>query len=420
MKKTIILFLGALILFVKSVNAQGFPFPSEKLPEWGRPIENSLISELRLSIPIWLVQARAVNLTPNKSYNGQYNTVTWKITHVYVGIEGVNGTTFKTSAAPDFHGLKVLNPKLNELALYCVRPRLDATSPSVSDANRLFANYFSYNFPIQQSNPTFAQALAYAQSIERVAKADRNEQIRLLGVYAKSPMPQRSAWAISTLAESGLESAPKFLLDLTSAPKISIAGLLALDQGLEALDEGDKARWNDTSNRFNLWRRLVTSPASEEDAISIVNGLLQIGRDESRARDSAKVNKKTYTPFVGGARLFEWLRLAGANAKWTPQARAFAIANIGQLSRGELISRASAWTYLIRLAKSHPDFAAPTKTPSAKTNALSAELAEGAFSGLADLRPFTPTETATLRALQARAKSRRVKMFFDSVLQKPR
>ncbi len=273
--------------------------------------------------------------------------------------------------------------------------------------------------------PPYPEALAYARSVERAAKAPRAEQISLLEMYAKDSVtsPTRSVWAIATLAGSGVESAHRFLFDLAKNLKISTFGQLALDEQLQTLDKSGQVTWSRTPARLALWQRLVTSPQSEVEAVSIANDLLHIASEESREREQVQRANRTYTLALSGPQLFQWLRLAADNPKWTPFSRSFAIRNVGELYKlgndysFELIPRSTTWMYLLPLLQSHPDFN-ESKPSSAESRELSAKLAQGALATMGNLRPFTPTEEATLRALQAKAKAARLKRIFDLVFDK--
>lgn len=264
--------------------------------------------------------------------------------------------------------------------------------------------------------PTYADALAYARSIEQLSQSPRAEQIRLLSGYARSSTPWLSDWAVSTLAKSGEESMTPFLLGLANTPTLPIDSQLTLDKELRVLDNAGKVKWSGTSAQLNLWQRLVSSPQDRDNGISIVNGLLNIEREEGRALKNAQ--PQAYTPALDGTRLFKWLQMAGANGGWPPESRAFAIASVGNLYILGLMSRDSVWTYLLPLLQSHPDFSESKPSFSAETRALNAALAEGALAAMKDLRPFAPTEEATLRSLLAKAKADRLKRLFDYTLAK--
>ena len=424
-----------LLLCAGKATSQGFSFSAPNLPDWAKPEKNTSIGELRQSVPIWLVEVQAIKVVPDSLYNGRFNRITLKIIHVYAGVDKINNTTFEVSSIPDSHGVKVLNMKLNELAIYCVIPYEDTRvqrgeregqvaptilteptfTPLVSELRSFTGSYYGYDFPIPQSDPLFTQALAYAQSIERVAKAERNEQIRLLGAYTKSALPERSAWAVATLAQSGIEAAPKFLLDLVSDPKIPIAGQLALDQGLQQLDEAGQMQWSASSTRLDLWRRLVTAPANEDESLSIVSGIIDIARNESRKRQGAQMSKTQYTPAIAGTQMFEWLRLA-ANAQWTTQARARAVTAVGELAQLGEIERDAAFTYLLARAQELPEFA-----PDAKAQTLTADAAyqiQGPLRGLNYLRPLPDAEAAPLRKLQQRTKSSYTRDWLERLFEK--
>lgn len=395
-----------------------FSINRNSLPLWAQPSLHSLISEERDGL--WLVEvestiAATTNVRP---------LVT--ITHNFTGSNDLLGQKFVPSGQFSTGAPPLPLMPIGSKGLFVVKWDL---------VNKSFLSGYhgyGYDFPALEKNigdtfgvkfPPYNEALLYAQSIERVARAPRNEQIRLLGVYTKSAMPQRSAWAIATLAESGLESAPPFLLGLASDPKIPVAGQLALDRGLASLHETRKVTWNRSNARWALWRRIVTSKSGEEQAIAVVSEIVDRGQREAQLKRVAVAKKTAYVPTIEGGRLFEWLRLGAANRNWTPSSRAFALGRVGNLSRQNVIGRGAAWNFLLPILKTHPELQAGARAadfPDAKPFSSEAIIANGALSGLAWLRPFSSQELQMLRALQTRAKTRFLRSGLDGLLKQPK
>lgn len=412
-----------IMMLLLAFNARwAWPQFSPNLPEWAKPDKSSLVTELRYGVPVWLVGVQAIKIIPDTDplWKGEFSVATVKIVHVYTGPAKIENTTFDVASTTLMspNGIKALNLKLNEQALYCVMPGGRRAAQTETTSESLVSNMISpgygYNFPIQQSDPLFPQALTHAQSIESVAKGDRKEQIRLLETSAKSPIPQLSAWAITTLAESGVETVPQFFQSLADDPKIPIAGQIALDKGLQQLDEAGKAQWNASSTRLDLWRRLVVAPADEDEALSIVRGISEIARNESQHREKAQT-QENYTPVIAGSRLFEWSRLAADNPKWAPRARARAVAEVGNLANLELIERDTAFAYLLSRFKALPELAPNAKTKDSTRDEI--EYALGPIYGLQRLRPLSKAEVAPLRELQQRVKLTYLQRWFDRLFE---
>ena len=391
---------------------------SRQLPEWAKPDSNSLVAELHHD-PVWLVLVQAVKITPDADprWKGELRIATVKIVHVYTGPAKIENTTFEvastTLASPN--GIKSLNLKLNEQGIYCVRPIEQHTAPRETTDDPLVDNTISpsydYNFPVQQRDTLFSQALIHSQSIERVAKADRNGQIRLLEMDTKSPIPQLSEWAIRTLAVSGVESAPDFLRSLVADPKFPVAGQLALDKYLAELD---KTQWSDSPARLELWHRLVVAPADENDAVSIVVGIIEIARNESQRREKLGI-QSDITPTISGDALFEWLRLAADNPKWRPAPRTRAVYEVGELVQLKFVERETAFAYLLARLQALPELTPGAPITIATRDKL--DWSMGPIYGLQALKPLTDAEAAQLRELQTRAKPTYLQRAFDRLFE---
>ncbi len=426
--------LNKAVVVVCSLFTATAAFPQDRSPMAGfggnppdiRTSPTSLLAEARRGM--WLVEAKCLSVSPPREFNTR-----WSIDHVFSGPEELTSKTFEFS--PQLLGnlggssLRFV-PRVGEEAVWVVQLQKQVVTLSTEPylwSGVSTRSAYGVSFPVAQfhlSTPgappglfsQFDEALSYAQSVERVAKAERAEQLPLLQLYAKSPMPARSAWAILTLAQSGAKGTPKFLLDLTNDPQISGAGLLALQQGLYALDEDGQVQWNASPARLALWHRMVTSAQDEGTNLLTVGALLQVAQIEGQAYNYAQGQHEVYTPSLSGEQLFELFRLASVNTKWTPQARALAVKSIGQLNRDKLVSRGTVWTYLLPLLQSHPDFATSTSESPLDVRTLNTQLAQGALGSLFDLKPLTQDERATLHVLQQRAKSPRLKRGLDDLL----
>ncbi len=382
---------------------------------------------------LWLIHAKCTSLTHDPD-----TIAHWTVDHIFNGPKELMGQQFGFNHAPTISHVfpDIPVPQVGYEAIWVVQVydgRLVPSPGGLADRKA-----YGVKWPIIKDHPNLIEqarsaslgiysnydvALEYAQSIEGVVKAEPKEQLLLVETYAESSLPQRSTWAISTLAESRTESkerAPQTLLDLLDKDTVPLLGKIALDEGLERLETRVKVQWDDTTVRFKLWQQLVASSADPAEAEAIVSRLIAIADAQARKQarlPAAQQQEKHDASFIGVDQVFDWLRVAAANAKWSPTSRASAIRCVGWLvSRGQL-PRSVAWEFLLPFVEQHPEFAPSPATPAAvNTDALRTELAEGAISGIGLLRPLTSSEAEILRSLQARVKSADLKIWFDDIL----
>ncbi len=391
--------------------------PPDVVGETGKEQATSLMEESNQGF--WLVQATCLSISEDL-------IAQWRIDHVFNGPETLKTQQFAANHKQGNFGGSSFTfvPTPNEQAIWVVQiyqghPYGDPDT-SMSPAKQRRAAY-CVRFPIGQNHMSlvpgvysdYKQTLAFAQSVERVANAPRDEQVGLLSGYAHSSIPQLSYWAITTLAESDAEGARQILMGLVQDTTLSLSAQVALDSGLNLLDKNHKVQWSSTPLRMALWQRLVTSKAIAYEADMIVEDMVSIAQEENYQRRVANHQNQDYVLPITGEQLVEWSRLATSNEDWPSSSRARAVANLSQISREGLIDRAVLWPYLLKLLNAHPDFF-PTTPP--HTDEVARTLAESALGGLLSLKPLSTEEMATLRALQSRAKSPRLKFIFENYL----
>ncbi|RYX85229.1 hypothetical protein EON83_06440 [bacterium] len=372
---------------------------------------NSVLEESRQGI--WLVQAKCISLT-----NDEKKEATWQIDYVFNGEPSLENQVFTWKnvftgfdSLPGGAPYALFTPTINEEALWAVRLNENKVEPTfIFLSNRISAAY-AFNLPVGQYHPmpweiigrdysTYAEAIAHAQAIERIAKFEPATQIRLLQDYAQSPTPLLCLWAIATLAGRTEGEIPQFLFNLTEAPSVPVAGLLALEVALHTWDSQGKIRWDETPQRLSLWQRIVTSPAQYQyrDGFEVQSQLHALCHEEGRRYQSAIEKKEFYKPIIASEQLFSWLKLAVDNAQIPANTRAEIMYSVAQLGADHLIPRQRIWDYLLAQIENHPDWTANATTP----DHIRTRLANNAARSIRLLQPLTTGEIAVLQELQVR------------------
>jgi hypothetical protein len=401
---------------------------------------------------LWLVKARCT-LVSSKNIA----TATWKVEHVFNGPEGMLGKPFNVEVKrPEYEdsswsnpywgrGTSYFVPKVNEEALWIVQLYLDKEPKGLGSNEKVgvLKEYVDANaenvmlgattrlpyglkLPISKNHPltadnqirglsTYSQALEHAQAIERLARTTKLEQIPILKSYLRAPSNQLRAWALGTYSGRSDYNDFGFLKRVASSPRSSPEEMLALAPTLER--GPSKALWRASPERIAFWQRLATSTLDKTDAIETAHLLGIIGY-ESEGFGRAAIQHSLTS--ASGQWWFDLLRQAADNPHWPQTARGEALISISHLSSQGLLQRTTAWNYLMQRLIAHPDYSSPLLTPlSAKTKTLHTTLALDALLGLSTLRPFTPQDIMTLKALQTGAKSAELRNLFEEILRPP-
>lgn len=193
-----------------------------------------------------------------------FRTTTQTIRHVYCGTNVRLDQTFLDTSTDgaDMNGMAA-RPTLSEgeggLWLLQSLPSGLARKPYAQ---------LGFDWPVRSTDQVlFARASELAKSMETVWNAPQDGQLDLVKQYARSAVPEVSAWAIRILAESAPAELKALVSELLRSESFSLFSAVALDEVLCRIDD---ANWRNSQHRKTLLRDLAQRAAKAENGIQAV------------------------------------------------------------------------------------------------------------------------------------------------------
>ncbi|MFM9960369.1 MAG: hypothetical protein ACKV2Q_04005 [Planctomycetaceae bacterium] len=142
--------------------------------------------------------------------------------------------------------------------------------------NRCFAT----NLPSRKEfGPRYDQVLEWAQAVERVSLAARDQQLKLLQGFAQSKNFETSVWAMTLLQKEWGPAADQILRELASHQKLTAAAITALDVALQDRQGDD---WRKSSARWELLERSLRAVETDSEAKLVLEHWAQLSREWRR------------------------------------------------------------------------------------------------------------------------------------------
>jgi hypothetical protein len=231
-----------------------------------------------------LVQAKAIKVAPRDEQGNV--PLTMQIEHVYCGPPELKEKTFWGSAQQFPTGGSVGNerlfhfdplPREGETGIWWVASQ----APKSWEAFRAVKNpCFATKLPCRKGiGPRFDEALEWAQAVERVSSAPRDQQLNLLRGFARSTNYETSFWAITVLNKEWGQKAERVLEELVSHEKLTPAAITALDAALQEIQGDD---WRKSVGRWELLERSLRSVETDVEAKLIMDYWTTLGRVPNR------------------------------------------------------------------------------------------------------------------------------------------
>lgn len=326
-----------------------YGIPLTKTPAWAKPPASALLPELRHGL--WLVAARVDSVTTDS----HFILSTLSITHVYAGPLALLGRTFVVNSPKDGsnwnnqyivpaltkgeRGVFVVTWGLDPLAyggvaldglnpecLTYLIPEYNSVGIAVDRTN--YPGGYTYDLPVRDRDvKLYRQAQSDAQTVEKLSKLPRQQQINLLRRYARSQESDLSTWAIMELAWIKPTGGFDYLKQLTKRQPISAETVIALDK---ALMVADKEHWQDSVERNRFWEKWLQSRLSEKGYQILTERISQVAQEQE----------------ISGPMALHLLKVLYQNQQASGAARAIAVGMIGDGVRRRLIDPRAAFAFL--------------------------------------------------------------------------
>jgi hypothetical protein len=273
---------------------------------------------------VYLVQGRVKSLDRKKEPFNQSQVATIEITHVYSGPKSLLERTFEDRFLTiDFNGSAThVQFDIGEEGVWSI-----AEQKNVPNALNV-SGIFCYARSRESDNTRHAQAVAVAESVEKLEKEKPEKRVASLRGWATSEIPEVSAWAIRNLVSSKEAEAGEYLDSLAKKPnsKIPLDGQVVLD---EVLAKRKGIDWLTTEPRLAMLRGWVSSKQAEHEC-------WQIGARIGAAHQREELTDKF---------ALELLRAVVENKDWPTEIRIRTIDQFGKTARRAVNDEAKTTAY---------------------------------------------------------------------------
>lgn len=235
-------------------------------------------------VPKILVRAQAIHIVYSEQSGEKdgLQKVTFQIEHVYCGDAKIEGETFQSefSIATVNRQGPTFRPRIKkgEVGIWRLEPdpddqgKLKAAASLWGLGNRYSGEGLAIPTPSRNivgwySDCSYANALKWADVVEKVYKAKRTDRPDLLKRYILNDNPHIAAWAIWILAEYRIPNLIPSLDKALQEPAISIAAQVTIDTILSKIN---RKKWLRSKNRVKLLEHWIGCETSKPHDVMMI------------------------------------------------------------------------------------------------------------------------------------------------------